>query len=346
MTATTTESNTLGPGKLPGDLLSRLLGALGAPDPAVLAGPGVGRDAAAIDLGETILVLKTDPITFASEGASASLVNVNANDLACLGATPRWMLVTALLPDGVAVATVERLFADLSTETARRGIALVGGHTEVTPGIDRPLLVGMLVGIASRASYLAPGKANAGDLLLLSDPIAVEGTALLASDAATLLRSLVGDDIVSRAAAFYDRPGISVVDAARTARSVPGVTALHDPTEGGLAMGATEIAAASGLGVVLDRDATPMLPETRAIAGALGIDPLGMLASGSLLAAVASDQADGVLAALRAAGHAPAIVGRLTANPTDAWLLEDDDRLPLPQFKRDEVARALSDLLA
>jgi len=345
MTATSADSTTLGPGKLPGDILGRLLGTLGAPDPAVLAGPGIGRDAAAIDLGEIILVLKTDPITFAAEGASASLVEVNANDLACLGATPRWMLVTALLPDGIAVSAVERLFADLAAATERRGIALVGGHTEVTPGIDRALLIGMLAGVASRDAYLPPGQARAGDLLLLSDPIAVEGTALLATDAAAQLETMVSQDLLASARALYDVPGISVVQAAKLARAAGGVTALHDPTEGGLAMGALEIAAASRLGVILDRDAVPVRAETAAIADALDLDPLGMLASGSLMAAVAPEQADAVLAALRAGGHAPAIVGRLTADPADAWLLDGDDRRPIPHFTRDEVSRALSDLL-
>jgi hydrogenase expression/formation protein HypE len=343
MAATRTDADTLGPGKLPGDLLGRLLGTLGAPDPAVIAGPGIGRDAAAIDLGSTILVLKTDPITFAAEGAAASLVEVNANDLACLGATPRWMLVTALLPDGVAISTVEQLFADLGAATARRGIALVGGHTEVTPGIDRPLLVGMLAGVAERAAYLPPGGARAGDLLVISGAIPVEGTALLASDRAAWLRGRVGSDVVTEAQRYYESPGISVVDAARVALAAGGITALHDPTEGGLAMGVREIAAASCLGVELDADAVPLLGATDAIARAFGIDPLGMLASGSLLAAVDPGRVAGVLNALRAAGHSPAIVGRLIADPAEAWLLDGDDRHHLPDFTRDEVSRALEE---
>src|SRR3954452_19229076 len=150
-------------GKIPGDLLGRLLGGIKTDDSDLIVGPGIGRDAAAIRIGNEILVLKTDPITFASEGAARYLVNINANDLACLGATPRWMLVTALFPIGTARTEIKQTFAELSNATQERGISLVGGHTEVTPGIDRPILIGMLSGIASHARFLMPGRATTGD---------------------------------------------------------------------------------------------------------------------------------------------------------------------------------------
>ncbi len=116
-------------GKLPAPLLGRLVEAHRVTDPSVLVGPGIGRDAAAIAVGGTVLVAKTDPITFATRSAAAYLVDVNANDLACLGATPRWLLVTALLPAGTTAADVERQFAALAVACARRGVSLVGGHT-------------------------------------------------------------------------------------------------------------------------------------------------------------------------------------------------------------------------
>src|SRR6478609_3341743 len=169
-------------GKIPGDLLGRLLGGIRNDDSDLIVGPGVGRDAAAVRIGNDILVLKTDPITFASESAARYLVNVNANDLACLGATPRWMLVTALFPVGTARTQIKQTFADLTVATQERGISLVGGHTEVTPGIDRPILIGMLSGIASNERFLKPGMAKTGDVLILSKPLAIEGTAILAAE--------------------------------------------------------------------------------------------------------------------------------------------------------------------
>src|SRR5438094_2332656 len=128
-------------GKLPGELLARLIAKYATTDPTVVVGPGVGGDAAAIDLGATTLVVKSDPITFATESPARYLVDINANDLACLGATPRWMMVTALLPGGgTTEAAVEAHFRELRDACLHRGISLVGGHTEITAGLDRALL--------------------------------------------------------------------------------------------------------------------------------------------------------------------------------------------------------------
>src|SRR6478609_7749775 len=258
-------------GKVPGELLGRLLGGIKSDDPDLIVGPGIGRDAAAVRIGDEILVLKTDPITFASEGAARYLVNINANDLACMGAVPRWMLVTALFPVGTARAQVKRTFAELSIATKERGISLVGGHTEVTPGIDRPILIGMLSGIASKDRFLAPGGAKPGNVLILTKPLAIEGTAVLASERREWLIERLGPEVVDCAAEFLYDPGLSVAPDADAIFAAGGVRALHDPTEGGIAMGAREIAEASGLGVELVRDAIPFYPETLAIAEVCGI---------------------------------------------------------------------------
>ncbi len=331
----------LGPGKLPAALLSRLLGSLGQADDSVLVGPGVGRDAAAIEFGDRVLVVKTDPITFATEGAAAYLVDVNANDLACMGARPRWLLVTSMFPEGTTTGDVERLFLELTEVCLDRGVSLVGGHTEVTPGIDRALLVGTMLGDASHADLLRPGGARAGDDLYLARGIAIEGTALLARQLRAVLIPLVGEDLVDRAAALFDAPGISVVADASILREVPGVRALHDPTEGGLGNGVRELAVAAGCGVLLERDAVPILPETAAIASALGLDPLGMLASGALLVAAAPAAGEPLREAASASGIPLARIGSLTPAGAGLLLKSGDTVQPLPEWTTDEAGRAL-----
>lgn len=344
MTAKFTDS-ALGLGKLPGELLGSLLGSLGTSGD-VLVGPGVGRDAAAVRIGDEILVLKTDPITFATSGAGKYLINVNANDLACLGAIPRWMLVTAMFPEGTTREAVAASFADLESAGSERGITLVGGHTEITTSVVRPVLVGMLAGTASDATFLHPGGANLGDRLILSRPIAIEGTALLANELPDALARLAGEDVVRRAASFLDSPGISVASDAAIALATGSVHALHDPTEGGIAMGAREIAEASGLAIELDSDAIPVLAETAAFAEALALDPLGMLASGSLLIACDSARSEELLAVLRENGGTPADVGRFVDAADGHALLIDGERRELPEFQCDEVSRALNALPA
>ena len=179
------------------------------------------------------------------------------------------------------------------------GVTLVGGHTEITYGLSRPIVSGQMLGEATRDTVVWPGGARPGDALILTQGIAIEGTSVLAHEAAgALLAGGMSQGEVSAAAGLLDAPGISVVRAARAAASA-GVRAMHDPTEGGLATGLAELATAAKAGLEVDEEAVRVLPETQAVCRALGLDPLGLLASGSLLASAAPERAEAVLAALR-----------------------------------------------
>jgi hydrogenase maturation factor len=329
-------------GKLPGELLARLIETYATSDPTVVVGPGIGGDAAAIELAGTTLVVKTDPITFATESAPRYLVNVNANDLACLGATARWMMITALLPERETTeALLESLFRELRDACLEREISLVGGHTEVTLGLDRPILVGVLIGEVAPGGLLRPGGARPGDRLLLTKALALEGTALLARELGARLRVALGPRLVARAANFLYDPGISVVADAICLLRAGGVTALHDPTEGGLVTGVRELALAAGCGATIDADAVPILAETAAIAAELGIDPLAMLASGSLLAAADPGAVESLIQAGAAAGVTVTPIGAVTGEPARFTIRAGGRERELPVYASDEVTRAL-----
>lgn len=328
-------------GKLPPWLMRKILRAnpLGS---SVVVGPGIGKDAAAITIGDRIVVAKNDPITFASEKGAAHLIEVNANDIACMGAIPRWVLVTALLPEGVTPAEVLNQFAELSEACRQRSVDLVGGHTEIVSGIDRPILVGMMLGDVAPGDLVEPGNARAGDTLLLTQGLAIEGTALLARELRPVLEASLGTRLIDSAASMLDDPGISVVRAAGLATKSGGVTALHDPTEGGLATAVRELALVSGVGVELDAASIPVFAETRAIARALNLDPLGILASGALLIAARQDATSELLHSIESAGVPASVIGRLTDDPSEFVLNTAAGQVPLPEFEVDEVARVLT----
>lgn len=331
-------------GKLPHTLLARLL-ADGAPhDSSVVVGPGLGRDAAVVRSDGDLLVVKSDPITFATERAAEHLVHVNANDLACMGATPRWLLVTALFPErGTTTALVERTFAELRAACASAKVQLVGGHTEVTLGLERPILVGSMIGEVAAASLVDPTRARSGDRLLMTKSAGIEGTALLAADRHEELCHQIGADVVGAARALLETPGISIVREASILAAAGLASALHDPTEGGISTAVHELALAAGLGAFIARDRVPVAEPTRAVCDAYGLDPLGLLASGSLLAAIPGDLGGETEAALNAAGIQWTWIGKLTP-PEAGYRLREagGEERDLPLFTTDEATRALA----
>jgi hydrogenase maturation factor len=337
------DSPSLIAGKLPGALLERLVEAYRTlPDPDVIVTPGYGRDAAAINTGgDYPLIVKSDPITFATSAAARYLVAVNANDIACLGGIPRWLTVVLLLPVGTSESEVESLFADLQHACDAMNISVIGGHTEITPSVNQPVIVGTMLGLAGPTGLLEPGRAKPGDDLMLTKFAAIEGTALLAREFTDQLTPVLGRDTVSRAAKLLQMPGISVVADAAAVLAVGGVTALHDPTEGGVATAVNELARGSDCGAEVLADAIPVLPETRAICDHFELNPLGLLSSGALLVAVAPGHRESIRTAATAAGVPITHIGRLTAPHDGVTMLTSSGRVPLPVFDSDEVTRVL-----
>ena len=326
-------------GKLPPEHLTRLLARGAAIDERVIVGPALGHDAAVISFGERYLVAKSDPITFASDLIGWYAVHVNANDVACMGATPRWFLATLLLPEGLTdAALVDAIFDQIVGACAELGVGLVGGHTEIALGFNRPVVVGCMLGEVAPDQLVRPGGARPGDALLLTKGIAVEGTAIIARERPGQLRGLE-EALVEKARHFLHEPGISVVRDAAIATAVGGVRAMHDPTEGGLATGLWELAAAADVGLLVEEAAIPILPETAIVCERMGVDPLGLIASGALLLAVDPADSAAVLSALCAQGINGAQVGYVT-EPAMGVLLQSSTGLrPLPRFERDEIAR-------
>jgi len=332
-------------GKLRAELLERLFGTYVPAAPRVVVGPRVGEDAAVLDMGDRYLVATTDPITFASDAIGWYALHVNANDLAVRGARPLWFLATLLLPEGgVSEARVESLFAELGEGCAELDVALVGGHTEVTAGLPRPIVIGCMLGEVDKDQLVTTDGAREGDVLLLTKGVPLEGAAILAREhGAEAARRGVAPDVIGRARDFLRRPGISVVPEARLACGAARVHAMHDPTEGGLATACWELSQAAGVGVRVHREQIPVLPEGRILCEAFGLDPLGTIASGSLLLAADPAGADAILAAWRGAGITCAAIGTITAATEGVTLVSAGIGRPMTSFPQDEISKVVSE---
>jgi hydrogenase maturation factor len=302
-------------GKLPHRELERLLARLPAHDRRLIQGPGTGFDCAVLDFGDRLLVVASDPITFTAQDIGWYAVQVNANDVATSGAAPRWFMATVLLPEGRATRQMADQIMDQMAGACRNlGVDLIGGHTEITAGLDRPILAGTMLGEISPAGLITPRGAQPGHLLALTKGIPLEACSILASEFADRLEHLP-QELLERARNFLRQPGISIVPEALAAARSGGVTAMHDPTEGGLAAALWELARAAGLGLEVHAEKIPILREGRALCGAMGIDPLSAIASGALLLCVKPDRWPQVREAVEGLGIPIQIIGQAVPEP-------------------------------
>jgi hydrogenase expression/formation protein HypE len=334
-------TSTLPLGKLPPELLDRILKQAPQFDPRLFLGPGTGLDCAVLDFEERYLVLKSDPVTFVTDEIGWYLVQVNTNDIATTGAVPKWLMVTALLPEG---QTTPELVQSLSEQVYQacqtHHISIIGGHTEITHGLDRPILIGTLIGEVSYQNLVTPKGARAGDRILITKGVPVEGTAILAREFSSRLSGKLGEEELETARRFLHQPGISVLEEAQIAVKTGGVTAMHDPTEGGLAAALWELAKASQVCLEVNVNAVPVPPLSRRICQVFEIDPLATIASGALLITCAPDQAGRVQHAIQAEGIPCEEIGKVLAGPPMVWEIAPGEvRRPLPYPERDEIAR-------
>ena len=221
-------------------------------------------------------------------------------------------------------------------------MTLAGGHTEVTDAVTRPVVSLTALGTVGRAELKDKRSARTGDRVLLTKELAMEGAALLAGELGERLRAL-GMTAAELDACRALQERASILPEARIARGFAGVRALHDVTEGGLADGAPRAGRGDGPRRPRARDRMPVSPETRRLCDLLGADPLGLIASGSLLVCCDPAEAGGLLAALAAAGIPAADIGELTAEGAGVVALERGRPAPWPRFATDEAARLLAE---
>ena len=327
------------PGKLPMEDLARLLARHTQEDPRLVVKPGIGRDACVLSFGDRYLIAKTDPITFATAEIGWYAVQVNANDIASMGGIPRWFLAVLLLPERrTNPEMVETIFEQISRACKDLGIILCGGHTEITLGLERPIVVGQMLGEAEPGPLPVPERILPGDEILLTKGIAIEGTALIAREKKGLEKTF-GANWLRKSRAFLKNPGISVVREARIAMRSGGVQAMHDPTEGGLATGLRELAQAADVGLLVEKEKIPVFPETEILCRELALDPLGLIASGALLIAAPPREAGSIKNALRREGLAVEAIGKAWEKEKGIKILTGGQIQDLPVFPRDEIAR-------
>ncbi len=321
----------LSEGKVPWELIAdRLAGAL---PPEVLLGPGHGEDAALVRIGGEVWAIASDPISFTASDAGRLAVVVNANDVAVRGARPRFFLAVVLLaPEEATEDRVRGILAEIRSTCEALGVVLIGGHTEVTPGLGHSMVIGTMLGrVAERP--LRTRDLRGGDRIGMTKWAGLEGTSILLAEFGERLRAVHGADALRAPSEILAGDWLSVVPEATLAAGIPAVSTLHDVTEGGVGEALFELSRASGRELEVAAEEIPILPETRRICEDLGIDPLGLIGSGAMLVGCAEEGVGELQAVFRERRIPFTWIGRAVEPGTAG-------SGAVPRFERDEILKA------
>jgi len=299
------------PGKVPTEVLQKIVFRnLGAKRDDVVLSPSIGEDAAIVKAGNEVLAVSSDPITGAEKWLGLLAVHVSANDVATRGVQPRWFNSIILLPKNSTTELIEKICTQMDKAAHQLNVAIIGGHCEVTPGIDHPIVTGCAIGVAENGKYVTCSGARIGDQIILTKGTGIEGTAILASDRRAELLKVFDETFVTKAENFFEK--ISVVKDAITAFRIGGVSAMHDPTEGGVAGGLHELADAANVGFQVYEKEILVPEETRKICAHFEVDPLQLISSGSLLIVAEEEKTAEIISSLSRNGVQSSIIGEVT----------------------------------
>ena len=329
------------PGKLSNSFLSELLSKLSNSDSRVLVGPSVGEDSAVIDFTDKVVAVSSDPITFATEYLGWYLVQINANDIAVSGAVPKWFLATLLFPETYSEDQIRVVFEQVVSACEALSITLVGGHTEIVSGIQKPIGCGTMIGEANRSDILMTSAAQTGDRIILTNGIAIEGTAILARECSTdLLNAGIDSETIERAANYLWNPGISVLKQSSIVSQNSKVSSMHDVTEGGLSTALSEMSIASNVGMLINLREIKVLPETQTICDVLGLNPLGLISSGALIISIKKEGVKELINSLESQGFSAFEIGEIISRDCGLKLnAGNGEIISMTRFDRDELAR-------
>ena len=328
------------PGKIPGKLLNNLLNKINISDPRVAVGAEIGEDAALLDLGDKYLAITTDPITFATDLLGWYLVNINANDISVTGAKPKWLTTTLLFPTHTNSKEISRIFDDIVDACKKIDVTIIGGHTEITDSISKPIAIGTMLGEVKKKEAVLTSGAKPGDTIILTKGIGIEGTSILCRDLErVLIDNGVSNTTINAGKNYLFEPGISVIKDVSTILNTAKVHSMHDLTEGGLSTGIIEMATASNVGVVVNNEDLIISPITLDCCEATSINPLGLLSSGALIATLNPSDVNNVIAALSKENIICKNIGHVTEKESGILLNSKKGTVEFPRFNRDELAR-------
>lgn len=324
-------------GKVPESVLKRsILKQIHTKRKEVLLGAAVGEDCAAVELGEDeIFVLSTDPITGTAEDIGSLAITVTLNDLASAGAKPLGVMLTVLLPEEITEQDIRQMVRQAEEACSRADVQIMGGHTEVTTAVTRPVITVTGVGKAKKGTLISTAGAKAGMDIVVTKWVGLEGTSILAKEKKAELLTRFSEYFILQAQNFDKM--ISVLPEASAAVK-SGVSAMHDVTEGGIFGALWEMAESSGVGLEIELKKIPLKQETVEICEFFDINPYELISSGAML--MAANDGNQLVLDLKKAGIPACVIGKAT-DGNNRVLLNGEERRFLEPPKTDELYKVM-----
>lgn len=320
-------------GKVPENVLKRsILKQVKTKREEVILGAGIGEDCAAVKLspGE-VFVTSVDPITGTAEDVGTLSIQITVNDLASSGAEPVGVLLSVLLPPETEEPELRKMMQQVEDACAQIPIQVLGGHTEITTAVTRPVITVTGVGKAKEELLVSTAGARPGQDIVVSKWIGIEGTSIIAKEKEKELCKRFSQEFIDRAKAL-DRYILVLDEAAAAVKS--GVSAMHDVTEGGIFGALWEMAEASGVGLSIDLKKIPVKQETIEICEVFGLNPYMLISSGCML--MAADNGYDLVRALEEKGIHGTVIGKAT-DGNDRLIVNGEERRFLDRPKTDEL---------
>ena len=278
-------------------------------DPDVILGAVFGEDVALTRVGDDVLVSHLDPIVGAVNDIGWLAVHVACNDIATSGAPPRWVQLLVLVPHQEDTELLERIMGDVERAAKEIGVSIIGGHTGYSAALSRPLVAVTALGTLSGRKAVLTSKAQPGDKIIVTKGIALEGTAILASDfSQTAIMSSLTEGDIAEAKELFNH--ISVIPES-VLLAENGASAMHDVTRGGILETLLEISRLSGVGMEIDYEYIPIPDVVDRFSKAFQFDPMKMISSGTLVATVPPTKLEAVRNALEKNDILHAVIGEV-----------------------------------
>ncbi len=295
-------------------------------------GPEIGVDVGVIKTHGRYVVASSDPITGADRRIGWYAVNVSANDVATSGIMPSTLTVVTLLPSSSSTSQILALMTEIYRTAKSLGISVAGGHTEITPGLSKPLVVVTAFGTGEK--YVTAAMGENGDSILMTKTAGIEGTSIISTLPGA--RRTISRNILMRGESLIGK--LSIVPEAKEAFATGRVHAMHDATEGGILGAVLEMSIASNLGFEMDAESIPIDESTRVICDEMMVDPLKLLGSGSLLICCSNEDESKIMERLSNQKTKCTKIGRLVSKRRGRTITSNNKRTRVVKdFVQDEL---------